>query len=595
MKKVGKSLALIIAIILCLSMLAACGPTSSNAGGGGGTPSGAGMPSGIGAGNSPSGSGSGTTTGGGTTAGGNEDKKDEVRYDPFIPGRVLPTNSIYGDSLWPMTDGYTPPPAGAKLAEEITVIADNAAPVNDSMFMPGSTPPTGHAQRMIYNSLYVPTGRAGEYDPELVTEKITDDYKTFIFKLREDAYFTNGENLTAHDVVFTCKKGWDSPGSTAYNLWNRFEEVEAIDDYTVKLVAKQVTVVMEHYFANSVSGGSGIVSEKACTEDPVNGWKIGSGPFMWEEFISGISWTVVRNEDYWGPMAFTKKVHYLYIPEVATRGVMMLNGEAQYAINVSSEDMPMFENDPRFNLEDRVLNNVISLAFNFTNPICADLNFRLACATALVREEIALGAYGNYAVPYPDGAWWSPFQEFKNYDVPPIPEDKELSKKYLADSIYNGEVLEIACSSTGHFKGAELVAQQLLEAGINCQAKYIDPVAMTEYTKWDNNQSDMVFGLQALTTSAVGVHGPLTPKTPQNIAHYDNPEVTDLLTRAAAETDRSKREVLYKELQMMIREEIPYFGTYIKRDAAVAVAGMGGVIWGNDNTHDFRYAYVVLD
>ena len=48
------------------------------------------------------------------------------------------------------------------------------------------------------------------------------------------------------------------------------------------------------------------------------------------------------------------------------------------------------------------------------------------------------------------------------------------------------------------------------------------------------------------------------PGSAVNKAHYESQEVVDLLDKAVAETDETKRKEYYKEIQENVYEHVPY-------------------------------------
>ena len=142
---------------------------------------------------------------------------------------------------------------------------------------------------------------------DLATEyTISDDKLTWEFKLRDDAKFTDGEPVTAEDVVFTYETAKNS-GSTVDLV--SMKEAKAIDEHTVQFVLEkpQSTFV---YTAASI----GIVPKHAYSETYSTA-PIGSGPYKLEEWKQGQQAIFVRNDDYYGTKGQFKKVTVLFMSE----------------------------------------------------------------------------------------------------------------------------------------------------------------------------------------------------------------------------------------------------------------------------------------
>ncbi len=100
----------------------------------------------------------------------------------------------------------------------------------------------------------------GKYQPRLAESfEMSDDMKEFTFKLRQDVTFHNGEKMTAKDVKYT----FDNLANFAFwaNDARYIDHTEIIDDYTVKIYAKDTTATNLVVISQKE-----IINEKAVTE-----------------------------------------------------------------------------------------------------------------------------------------------------------------------------------------------------------------------------------------------------------------------------------------------------------------------------------------
>ena len=83
----------------------------------------------------------------------------------------------------------------------------------------------------IYDSL-IHMNEEFEVEPRLAESyKVSDDEKTYTFKLAEGVKFHNGEALKASDVVYSIKRAQKSPYTSAYV--DSVDYAEVVDDNTV--------------------------------------------------------------------------------------------------------------------------------------------------------------------------------------------------------------------------------------------------------------------------------------------------------------------------------------------------------------------------
>jgi peptide/nickel transport system substrate-binding protein len=141
--------------------------------------------------------------------------------------------------------------------------------------------------------------------PSLENGLVSSDFTTVTYNLLDDVLWSDGEPLTAGDVVFTWKWVIDpanqSPNSALYEA---IENVEAVDDHTVKITFTQPQLGWNSYFASGQSGGIlpehvlGAGGDAAATfaQKP-----IGTGPYVVDEFIPEDSVQYSVNPNYREP------------------------------------------------------------------------------------------------------------------------------------------------------------------------------------------------------------------------------------------------------------------------------------------------------
>jgi len=481
-------------------------------------------------------------------------------------------------------------PEGVKYAEHVEVIIDNnRISVVNPMSGGSNATSTYWVMTMIYDKLVTYDEEAARFEPVLATHWETTDYKTFVFDLREDVYFHNGEHFTATDVVYTIDMARDAEG-TMKSQWAPVETATALGDYKLELVLNGVNV---DFLMNISQPVTGILNKKAIDADHENGIYIGTGAFIYTDFLSNEYVTLVRNDNYWGVMPITKSMTLHYIPEVATRALMILNNEAQVSFGTGVEDYDLFRNDD-YSIFPLTMNNCQAISFNMINPITSDYNFRMAVAHAMDREEISIVCSGEWGAFLDDGAIWGFATEFRNSNVPTIPHDLALAKEYLAKSSYKGETIEITASIITNVKASEVLQSQLADIGINATVNATDSAGML--AKYFDTGHHIICNGIPFTYAAGSARQVFGPGGGNNRGSYENPEVTKLLTEAAATTDAAARSELYKEIQMLVNEDLPFINIFWRMNGIVGVKGLGGLKLPSDTLQtDLRGVFWIID
>jgi oligopeptide transport system substrate-binding protein len=148
------------------------------------------------------------------------------------------------------------------------------------------------------------------------TWTVSEDQTTYVFNLRRDARWSNGDPVTAHDFVFSFRRGVDPKTASVYSyilspIQNADEitagkrppeelGVRAIDDHTLEITLANPTLYFLQLLAHSMS----YPVHRATLEAHGDQWTrpgnlVGNGAFMLDEWVVQSHVKVVRNPYYW--------------------------------------------------------------------------------------------------------------------------------------------------------------------------------------------------------------------------------------------------------------------------------------------------------
>ena len=178
-------------------------------------------------------------------------------------------------------------------------------------------------------AIEIPTLENGgvEFDEENWTMNVT-------WKIRDDVYWSDGEQLTVDDIIFT----WDAFADEELGAWtdgvDYTDMVEKIDDFTFKVYYNTVYTAYQTQF-----GGENffVYPEHICdATQGVYEWdcefgSVSSGPYILEEFVTNDHLTFVKNPNYFeeGKPAIDMVIVKI-VPEQSVRRTMMLEGDADH-------------------------------------------------------------------------------------------------------------------------------------------------------------------------------------------------------------------------------------------------------------------------
>ena len=318
--------------------------------------------------------------------------------------------------------------------------SNSAAGVKDSVVIAiGSEPETldptkgwGHGNAPIVQSTLVKYNSELNFENDLATGyELSDDGLVWTFTLRDDAYFTDGEKLTAADVAFTLETAKAAQGSVDLTY---MESAVAKDDSTVVVTLSKPTSILLNTLASV-----GIVPEHAYGED-YGVDPIGSGPYKFVEWRAQEQIVFTANENYYGGEPAIRKVTIVFMSEDAALAAVQ-SGQVDVAYSTATLGSTAVEG---YHVE--ALTSADNRGFTLPvlpdegkttesgapigNDVTSKLEIRQAIAYAIDRQkvaEVALNGFGRPAYSENDGMPWN------NPEVV-IETDVDYAKKLLADA-----------------------------------------------------------------------------------------------------------------------------------------------------------------
>lgn len=167
-------------------------------------------------------------------------------------------------------------------------------------------------------------------EPGLAESVTQPDAGTFVFTIRPDIRFWNGNPVTAADVVYSLRRNLDPKNTPAHG--DVFRHVTGIEEsgprqVTVKLAAPDAQ------FLNSMAGVQSAISEKATVDragtaygTPGTGVMC-TGPFEFDSWTPGERIVVTRNDGYWGTKAKAGRFEFVFFTDDSTLTSALLAGE----------------------------------------------------------------------------------------------------------------------------------------------------------------------------------------------------------------------------------------------------------------------------
>jgi peptide/nickel transport system substrate-binding protein len=398
---------------------------------------------------------------------------------------------------------------------------------------------------------------------------ISDDSKTYTFKLKQGVTWHDGKPFTSADVLFSIETLKVTHARARGNLV-QLDKVEAPDDHTVVFTLKQpfgpfigifevgsMPMIPKHIYE-----GSDIKT------NPANNTPIGTGPFMLKEWKKGSFIQLVKNPNYHVKgKPYIDGIYWQVIPDAAARSVAYETGKVDVLPGGSIEnfDVPRVSKLPNTCVTGEGWEFFSPLAWmwlNNRNPILANKKVRQAIMYAVDREfakDVIWNGLGKVAT----GPSASTIK-FYTDDVPKYPYDPAKAKALLKEAGYKGEKIRIMPLPYGETwqRWGEAVKQNLVDVGFNVETIATDvPGSNQRNMEWDFDISftylyqygDPALGVGRNYVSSQIAKGQLF----NNLEGYSNPEVDRLFAEGAVATPDSKRKELYDKVQKILVEDVP--------------------------------------
>lgn len=443
--------------------------------------------------------------------------------------------------------------------------------------------------------------------PTVENGLLADDLSSVTYKLKENIVWSDGEPLTADDVVFTWQWIMDEANaSTSSELYRPIAAVEAVDDLTVEVTFTAPTLGWYIPFTGSYTGGiypehvlsAGPSAHEAFIQAPV-----GTGPYVVESFIAGDQVIYVPNEQYRDPnKPFFAKVNLKGGGDAASAARAVLQtGDWDLAWNMQVEPdvLEQMATGESGQVVSVAGTNVEFLFLNFADPnkevdgeraqwqtphpFLTDLAVRQAMNLGADRATITEQFYGQGAFPTANILVGIPAYESKNtswaFDV-------EEGKRILEEAGWtmqgnirakDGVELRLVYAASINLVRQQtqaVIKQALEEMGFQVELRQIEPSVFFDSAPGNEQNYNHFY-----TDMQMDTNGPSTPfpisymaiwysDDGQNIAQkanrwnglnksrYNNPEYDALYEAVQVETDPERAAEMFIQMNDILIDEV---------------------------------------
>ncbi|MBA3891921.1 MAG: hypothetical protein H0X64_15470 [Gemmatimonadaceae bacterium] len=414
----------------------------------------------------------------------------------------------------------------------------------------------------IYDTLLL-RDEAMTIQPHVAASYEPIDDLTWEFVLRDDVYFTNGEQLTAHSVAFTVEHFRDpslnAPSIAQFALIDR---VEVVDDLTLRIVTTApfpaLPAIMTEFWIIP-EGHTTAVGGQGLSTNPV-----GSGPYMLAEWARDERVVLEANPDHWNGTPPIRFAEFRVVPDQNTRIAQAQTGEADIVAQVPTEALELLERSGRVRIAEAPGPRAYFMTLNTRHDTpLRDQRVRQAINYAIDVEEIIefiFDGRGNTLATL-----LTPEQFGYDASIEPYGYDPERARELLAEAGYaDGFSIVMQGPTSRYPKDVEVsqtIAAQLGRVGIDVDLSIIEWGTYIGQFRAEDGPPMFLLGWSIPTFDPDSILTPLLT-TGNTYDRFDDPDLQALIAQARSTVDADDRAEVYSDVQALMLDLAPMVYLY---------------------------------
>lgn len=393
----------------------------------------------------------------------------------------------------------------------------------------------------------------------------SDGAKKWVFKLRNDITFHNGQKMTVKDVIASLKHhGGEDTKSGAKVIVDAISEMSAEDDYTLVLTLTDGNAdlpyqLSDYHLAILPADADGKV-------DPTSG--IGCGYYKLKSYEPGVKTELEKFTDHWNADAVhLDSAEFITIADVTARVNALSTGEIDVADRMDVKTLHLLARNKNVRILETSGNAHYSMPMRADTDPYKNNDVRLALKYSIDREALlktVLRGHGYIGNDHPIGR----ANRYLAKDMPQRGYDPDKAKFHLKKANATGLKVQLSAADAafaGAVDAAVLYKEHAAKSGID-----IEIIREPNDGYWSNVWMKKPFCFcywGGRPTEDWMLSTAYSQGAKWNDAFWEHDLFNKLLVEARSELDESKRAELYAQMQTIISDEgstiIPLFNNYI--------------------------------
>jgi len=443
-----------------------------------------------------------------------------------------------------------------KRDEQVIKIANDQEPAG---LDPHKTP--AHSSITVYSNIYEGLTTFDE-DMEVIGQLAEDweieDDVIYTFKLVEGVKFHNDREMTAEDVKYSFERILDEEtASHIKSYFTNIKDIEVVNDYEVKFELESPDAT---FLTNLTNASAVIVAEEVVEEnEDLQQVAIGTGPFVFEEWVPDNRVILNKNEDYYvEDIPQLDRIEYYTMQEESSRLSAIRTGEIDMT-KITAKTADLLEDAEDVNVLDYQSLEYSYVGFNTDKEPFDDPKVRLALSMATNRDSIKDIVWdGDAIVSGPIapamGDWAIDVEDEEAYS-----NDIEKAKQLLDEAGYPDgfETVITTASTYDDMKDtAQILQQQWKEIGVDAEIKQVE---WGEYIDiWSDTKADILIGRNGSGSDPDrAMNYFFHTDGSANVWNFSDDKYDTLVEEGKVTIEESDRQEIYNQAQELLIELSP--------------------------------------
>ena len=449
---------------------------------------------------------------------------------------------------------------------------------------------------------------------------ISADHKTYIFHLRKNARWSNGDRLTAHDFVYSWKRGLTPAMGNLYVYMLYYLKngeayakgkikdfsqvgVKALDDYTLQVELEEPTPyflqVLTHHSYFPVHQATlekfGAFAERG-TRWTRPGNFVGNGPFKLKEWKMNRVLIVEKSPTYWdAPQVKLKEIHFFPISNQSTEERMFRAGQLHITEDIPTEKIAEYKRKDPGVVHITPWVGTYFYRFNTTIKPLNDVRVRRALALSINREEIVKRVTKGGEIP---AYTFTPPGINGYYPKARLEYNIDKARQLLAAAGYPGGKgfprLELIYNTSEKHRQVAIAIQEMWKKALNIHITlanldwkvFLDRESHLDYQLdrggWIADYLDPTNFLDLFVTGGGN-----------NRTGWSNPQYDRYIHEAALTADRDQRYAIFQKAEKLLMQQVPVMPIYTYTRRRLIRKSVKG--WYDNILDRHPYKYIYLD